>query len=123
MIETRLGGCHCKKVRYEAKLDLGQPAIECNCSHCQIKGLLLSFIPEEGFRLLEGESELAEYRFNTKKIAHLFCKHCGVESFACGEDNAGNRMIAINVRALDDIELANIAKKQYDGRSIETTLS
>jgi hypothetical protein len=75
------GGCHCKTVRYEVETDLDK-ILECNCSHCEGKGLLLNFVDKEKFKLLSGKDALTDYRFNKKTIRHLFCKHCGVESFA-----------------------------------------
>ncbi len=35
----------------------------------------------EHFELLRGAEDLAEYRFNTGKARHLFCRHCGIKSF------------------------------------------
>jgi hypothetical protein len=117
-METKTGGCHCKKVRYEVQVDLSQPVIECNCSHCQIKGLLLTFVPESAFMMAEGEGELAEYRFNTNRLQHLFCKTCGVESFCYGKDAQGNGTVAINVRTIDDIDLGKLTRTPYNGRDI-----
>lgn len=117
-MEKRTGGCHCGNVRYEAELDLAQPAIECNCSHCQIKGLLLVFIPAGQCAVLQGEDELAEYRFNTEKIRHVFCKTCGVEPFGKGSGKDGAPMYAMNVRTIDDIDLAGITRMPFDGKTL-----
>lgn len=117
-METKTGGCHCGKVRYTAELDLSKPVVECNCSHCQIKGLLLAFIPESAFKLTVGEENLMEYRFNTTKLQHLFCKICGVESFCYGKDNKGNATVAINVRTIDEIDLASLTRMPYNGRDM-----
>ncbi len=114
---THTGGCHCKKVRYEVEIDLTQPALECNCSHCQIKGLLLVFVPKDSFTLLSGEEHLTEYRFNTEKIQHLFCTTCGVEAFGRGMGKNGPT-IAVNVRSLDDIDLPSVTRMPFDGRSL-----
>ncbi|MDB5187981.1 MAG: aldehyde-activating protein [Candidatus Kaiserbacteria bacterium] len=110
------GGCHCKAVRYEVETDL-EKVIECNCSHCAIKGLLLTFVPATQFTLLQGEDNLTEYRFNTHKIQHLFCKTCGVESFGRGTNKEGAATIAINARCLDDIDLASLTRTPVDGKS------
>lgn len=116
MIEKRTGGCHCKQVRYEVNIDLEKPALECNCSHCQIKGLLLIFVPATEFTLLSGENNLTEYRFNTERIAHLFCKTCGVQPIGRGE-KGGVPMVAINIRTIDTIYLSKITRQPVDGRS------
>jgi hypothetical protein len=116
-METHAGGCHCGKVRYGVDLDLAKPVIECNCSHCQIKGLLLSFVPAESFTLVSREPALTEYRFNTEKIQHLFCSACGVESFGRGSDANEAPTVAINVRTIDGIDLSTLNRMPYDGRS------
>jgi hypothetical protein len=113
---TYAGGCHCGNVRYEVDMELGS-VISCNCSHCDMKGLLFSFVPTESFRLLSGEESLTEYRFNKKEIAHLFCSTCGVQSFSYGSDKEGNRMAAINVRCLDGVETVSLSPSSFDGRS------
>jgi hypothetical protein len=117
MMETKTGGCHCKNIRYEVRIDLSQPVIECNCSHCQIKGLLLAFVPENDFTMTQGDGELTEYRFNTNKIQHLFCKKCGVQAFGKGE-NGGNKMSAVNVRTIDGIDLSTLNRVPYNGKDI-----
>lgn len=105
-------------MRYEVQLDLSQPVLECNCSHCQVKGLLLSFAPAEKFTLLSGEDALTEYRFNTEKIQHQFCSICGVECFGRALDPQGVPTAAINVRTIDDIDLAPLTRMPYDGKSL-----
>jgi len=51
-MKKRTGGCHCKKVRYEAEVDLSQPVVECNCSHCAIKSSPLLFVPQTAIKIL-----------------------------------------------------------------------
>lgn len=116
-MKTYTGGCHCKRVRYQAELDLFAPVLECNCSHCQIKGLLLSFTDASNFTLLEGEDALTEYRFNTNMIEHLFCKHCGVEAFGRGQKKDGSPTVAVNVRSVDEVEIDTLKRMPVDGRS------
>ncbi len=115
-MQTVAGGCHCGAVRFEATADISQ-ANECNCSHCEKKGFLLTFTPAENFKLVKGDDALAEYRFNKKAIAHKFCKTCGVESFALGTAPNGAKMAAINVRCIDGVDLASVGRKPIDGRS------
>lgn len=108
------GGCHCGAVRYMASADLDH-VIACNCTHCSIKSLLLVFVPSQDFRVLSGEDNLSEYRFNQKVIAHLFCSTCGVEPYAFGKDKMGDPMVAINVRTLDAVDTMNIKTAPFDG--------
>lgn len=119
MAETKRysGGCHCGAVRYEVTTDLAQVAT-CNCSICTKGGTMLSFVGEESFKLLSGQDSLTQYNFNRNVIDHLFCKTCGIRSFARGRTPDGNAMVAINVRCLDDVDLGSIETLQYDGRSL-----
>lgn len=115
-MKTHTGGCHCGKVRYEVNLELND-AVECNCSHCQAKGLLLTFVPATEFTLKSGEDCLTEYLFNKLIIRHQFCKNCGIQAFSYG-DKDGEAMVAINVRSIDNIDLALINRIPFDGRSL-----
>lgn len=114
--KTYQGSCHCGKVRYEVSMAL-ESAIECNCSNCSRLGYLLNFVPEAQFKLLKGADELSDYTFNKHAIHHVFCKTCGVHSFARGKDGKGNAMAAINVRCLEGVDLASLQRKQVDGKS------
>jgi hypothetical protein len=116
MKKTYEGGCHCKNVRYSVELDLDQPVIECNCSHCQIKGILWQFVPKASFTLLLGEDSLKEYLFNKKTIRHQFCTNCGVEPFAFNTAPDGTETAAINVRTIDDVDLAALTLTQANGK-------
>ena len=115
-IQKHSGGCHCGRVRFDVSIDLSQPAIVCNCSICGKTGTMLRFVPESEFTLLQGEDALTDYQFNSKSIHHLFCSTCGIRSFARGVDPKGNRMAAINVRCLDDVELEQVPTTFFDGK-------
>jgi hypothetical protein len=104
-------------VRYEVEADLTQ-TMTCNCSHCEKKGFILTFVPAANFTLLSGEGMLTEYRFNTKKIAHLFCKVCGVHSFGRGTDPSGNPTVMVNVRCLDGVDISTLQPGKFDGKNM-----
>lgn len=111
------GGCHCGKVKYEVEMNL-ENAISCNCSICMKRGSFLDFVPVSNFKLLSGEGELQDYQFNKHVIHHNFCKTCGILSFAGGSAPDGTKMVAINVRCLDGIDLSKIKIQEYNGKSI-----
>ncbi len=111
------GGCHCKAVQYEVTADLAK-TMTCNCSHCEAKGFILTFVPAGDFTLLSGEDSLTEYRFHTKKIAHLFCKVCGVQSFGRGTDQADSETVMINVRCLQGVDLSTLESGKFDGKNM-----
>lgn len=113
--KTHAGSCRCGAVAYEVETDLGG-LIECNCSHCYRKGLVLAFVTPDAFRLTAAGPQ-TEYLFNTHKITHLFCETCGVQSFARGETADGQPMVAVNIRTLTDIEPFSWTAQRVDGRS------
>ena len=114
--KTYSGACHCGSVRYDATVDLSH-VMECNCSHCQRKGFLLTFIPPSQFKRHSGEQDLIEYQFNKKIIHHLFCKICGVQPFARGKKPDGSAAIAVNVRCVEGIDLEALNPIAFDGRN------
>lgn len=115
-MQTYEGGCHCGAVRFETRADLSQ-VIECNCSNCAMRGLLLTFVEAPQFTLRSGEDNLTDYRFNKRTIEHLFCKSCGIESFGRGQKPDGTPMVAINVRCLDGVDLAVLNRVPVDGKN------
>jgi hypothetical protein len=114
--KNHAGGCHCGRVRYEVETDLAT-VISCNCSICSKKGLILTFVPKDKFRLLSGEDGLTDYQFNKHVIHHLTCATCGVQPFSRGRAPDGAEMVAINVRCLDDVDLSTLTPTPFDGRS------
>jgi hypothetical protein len=115
--QTYHGSCHCGAVRYEAKSDPITQAMSCNCSMCRRKGTLLAFIPAAGFTLEAGEAALTDYQFNKQVIHHLFCRTCGVTSFARGVMPDGTPMVALNVRCIDEIDPETLTINRVDGKS------
>jgi hypothetical protein len=116
-VETRQGGCHCGKVRYQVKTDLGS-VLACNCSICAKQGLWLTFVPAADFELLSGAETLRDYQFGGKNVHHLFCSECGVESFGRGAMPDGSETIAVNVRCLDGVDIATMTPTPFDGKSL-----
>lgn len=108
------GGCHCGAVRYEVETDLAR-VIECDCSRCHKAGLVLNFVDKDKFKLLQGADDLIDYRFNKKTIRHLFCKHCGIESYGEGVTFP---KAAINVRCLDNLDFASLTITPYSGKDL-----
>lgn len=115
--KTYAGGCHCGRVRYQAKVDLDKPVISCNCSMCGRSGTLLTFVPADHFELQSGDGALGDYQFNKHVIHHKFCTTCGIKSFAVGKGKDGADMVAINARCLDDVDLDKLNVNKFDGKS------
>jgi hypothetical protein len=75
------GSCHCKKVTFRVTAPAHMIVWNCNCSVCDMKRNLHFIVPKSRFTLLTGKDDLQLYTFNTHTAQHMFCKHCGVQSF------------------------------------------
>ncbi|TWC34074.1 hypothetical protein FBY03_11338 [Pseudomonas sp. SJZ079] len=111
------GSCHCGRVAFEVEGEI-DGAMSCNCSMCQRKGSLLWFVPREQLKLLTPESDTATYLFNKHLIQHRFCPTCGIHPYGEGSDPKGQRMAAINIRCLEDLDLTSIPVTHFDGRAL-----
>jgi hypothetical protein len=111
------GNCHCGKIKFSLDGDL-TGATSCNCSICQRKGHLLWFVPAAQVRLDALPQDVGTYTFNKHHIAHHFCKICGVSPYADGATPTGDKMIAINIRCIEDINLTNVPIKEVNGRAL-----
>jgi hypothetical protein len=110
------GSCHCGNVAFEVEGEI-KSAMSCNCSMCQRKGSLLWFVPRDALKLVTPEDASRVYDFNKHVIHHRFCTNCGIHPYADGTDAKGNRMAAVNVRCLENIDLVAVPITQFDGRS------
>ena len=111
------GSCHCGALAFEVEGEI-RSAMSCNCSICQRKGSLLWFVPRDSLQLLSSEDASKTYLFNKHVIAHRFCATCGIHPYADGTDPKGNRVAAVNVRCLEDVDLESIPITHFDGRAI-----
>jgi hypothetical protein len=114
--KTYAGGCHCGQVRYELTAEIAS-AYDCNCSICMKRGALWGFVGGDKFTLKSGADALKDYLFNKKAIHHLFCSSCGVGSFSRGMHD-GRPIVAVNLRCLDEIDLAALPRVPVDGKSL-----
>ncbi|MDM3871404.1 GFA family protein [Porticoccus sp. W117] len=111
------GGCHCGAVRYEVNVPNRLEAEDCNCSICAMSGNVHVIVPASRFRLLKGENQLTEYRFNTGVARHLFCKICGVKSYYIPRSNPDG--VAVTWRCLDDWQTLDVTENSFDGQNWE----
>ncbi len=110
------GSCHCGSVAFEVEGEI-KSAMSCNCSICQRKGSLLWFVPREALVLLTPEDASQVYEFNKHLIKHHFCPKCGTHPYAEAADPKGNKMAAVNVRCLEEIDLESIPVTHHDGKA------
>ena len=110
------GSCHCGAVAFDVEGEI-KSAMACNCSICQRKGSLLWFVPRDALKLTTPEEASSVYKFNKHLLKHHFCSVCGIHPYAEGTDPKGNSMAAVNIRCLEEIDLASIPVTHFDGRS------
>jgi hypothetical protein len=110
------GSCHCGKVTFSVAADMPTGGMDCNCSHCRAKGMLLSFFPRSAFTLKSGADAVKPYTFNTHKIEHQFCSACGTQPFAFGNNPAdGTPLACVNLRCVTGLDLTKLKLQPFDG--------
>lgn len=114
---THRGGCHCRRVRFEADAPARLQALDCNCSICRMTGFLHLIVPAANFRLLSGHDVLAEYRFGTGTARHLFCSHCGIKAFYVPRSHPDGW--SVNARCLDPGTVAALEIVPFDDNDRE----
>lgn len=110
------GSCHCGKVAFEFKAELTD-AVQCNCSICSRKGVLLCAIPHETLQVLAWGDDLGAYTFGNHAIAHRFCRACGIHPFAEDVREGSERSAYININCVADLDPSTLSVFDFDGRS------
>ena len=67
-----------------------------------------------------GKDDLATYEFNTRVAKHMFCKTCGIHAFYVPRSDPDK--IDVNARCIDDIDLAALSLKYFDGKNWEQAM-
>ena len=107
---TYSGSCACKRITFEADLDLSAGSARCNCTSCWKRRYWGIRAKPEGFRVLSGAGELHAWK-PVEGGPSGFCKHCGVVTFLhtdAAEWNDG-AYVSVNVAALDGLDAATLA--------------
>ena len=110
------GSCHCGKVTFSFDNPV-VGALECNCSLCHRKGALWHAASNEQLHITAGEEHLASYQFGTRTARHLFCTTCGTSTFS--RPRIAPHLWVVNLRCVDDIDLACLPRQSFDGRNWE----
>jgi hypothetical protein len=120
-VRTYHGSCRCKKIQFEADIDLSAGTSKCNCTYCWKTRWWGVGITPQAFRLIAAPAELG-YGFPTEKLAtRALCKDCGITSFGWGHiEQIGGDYVSISLSSLDDLDPAELiaAPVRYmDGRN------
>ena len=119
--KTYQGSCQCKKITFEADIDLAEVGTgKCNCTSCFKRRWWSVRAEPASFRALGGEENLSGYKAGQATGHSGFCKGCGVTPYAWVEvsDWNPNEYVSVNVAALDNvdpIELIEAPITYYDG--------
>jgi hypothetical protein len=109
---TYTGSCHCGNIRFEVSGDIDS-ALACNCSICSRKGSLLWFVPRASLQLAPPATAMGKH-----VIQHHFCTVCGIHPFGEGKDPQGNAVAAVNLRCVENLDLATIPVHHFDGKAL-----
>jgi len=115
--KTYSGGCHCGAVRFEAELDLDEPAGECNCTLCTKRNATTMIVKPDAYRVVAGDDSVTEYSWRPDGIRFAFCRRCGVALHSRGDIPAlGGKYASVNINTLDGIDPATQKVVHWDGR-------
>jgi len=129
---TLTATCHCGATRIELP-HLPADIKECNCSYCQrIAGIWGYFDPDE-INIVSADKDTV-YSASDNINRHHFCANCGSTTHGSSPDwgslynldgtlkpgkTAGvptDRLVAVNLRMIDDLDLATLDIVKVDGR-------
>ncbi|NVJ69413.1 MAG: GFA family protein, partial [Alphaproteobacteria bacterium] len=118
---THKGGCHCGAVAFEMDAPAQLEAKRCNCSICRMTGFIHVFATKDEFRIVSGEDNLTDYRFNTGTAQHLFCKTCGVKSFYVPRSHPDGW--SVNLNCIDTATIESVDIGDFDGANWEANIA
>ena len=117
--------CHCGKTRFEIAGNVPAQLTRCTCSFCAKRGALYAYYMPEQFKVAVSPQDDGVYRWNSKLVAHHFCKNCGVPTFSDspafepdGSWDQKTRRIAVNARLFDDFDAASAPVAVIDGKNL-----
>ena len=120
-LKIHFRGCHCGAVRFEFRAPGAINVTDCNCSMCGMTGYEHVFVPQADLRFLSGANALTEYRFNTGKAVHMFCKTCGIKPLY--RPRSHPEAWSVNLRCVDAGTLRIAKRIPFDGQDWEGNIA
>ena len=109
------GSCHCNAVQFEIETDLTS-GLQCDCSICKRKNIIMHRVPQAQFRLVKGREALTLYQWNTRAAQHYFCKYCGI--YTHHQPRTRPEMIAVNVGCIDEVNTRQLPIEFFEGSKL-----
>jgi hypothetical protein len=120
--KTYHGSCQCKRITFEADIDIAAVGtIKCNCTICWKRRWWSVAVKIDGFRSLTGGDAVTQLA-SAGGAQRRFCAHCGIIPYGFVEAAEWNdgAYYSVNVACLDDLEPAELLAapiRHLDGRS------
>jgi hypothetical protein len=121
---TITGHCHCGKSSFRIEGELPAKLTRCTCSFCSRRGALVAYYSPEQFHFESRGGDMI-YRWNTKQVAHHFCRVCGISTHsdspafeAGGKWDGKTRRIGVNARLFDNFDAAAVPVEVIDGKNL-----
>ena len=96
------GACHCGAVRFRVDLPRALDRVHrCDCSYCAMRGAVVVTALVGDLEIVEGQSNLTLYRFNTGTAKHYFCSVCGI--YTHHQRRSNPRELGVNVACLEGV--------------------
>jgi hypothetical protein len=100
------GSCHCGGTGIEGEIP--EKPTRCTCAFCAKRVALYAYDTPSQFKLTTSASQVAAYRWNSKRVAHHSCPTCGCATFSHspafqsdGKWDGETRRHAVNARLFD----------------------
>ena len=106
------GSCHCGGVKFRIDAQITE-LTTCDCSLCAIRNAVMTKVPENALTVLEGESLLTLYQWNTRRAKHYFCSRCGIYVFHRKRSMPDH--FGINVFCLEGFDPASVPVRATRG--------
>ena len=106
------GSCHCGGVKFRVDAQITE-LTTCDCSLCAIRNAVMTKVAENALTVLEGESLLTLYQWNTRRAKHYFCSRCGIYVFHRKRSMPDH--FGINVFCLEGFDPASVPVRATQG--------
>ena len=116
MSDRTTGGCHCDAVRFSFVMPEEPLIRRCNCSICEMKGIVMLDVPKGDVEVTQGRDVLSTYTFGSGVAKHHFCSKCGIhvlQELRSEPDNVAVSYACIDGRSIYDLEECRV----FDGQN------